>query len=359
MRNLRKLGVGILCLGCAAGAVFAGCSSDDSSGGTATNDAGGGGDSTAASTLYTRLGGHAGIRAAVNAIVGKELLDTDIASYFVYQTMTPTPAGHPNVDQLEECLTDQLGNAAGGPETYPTTVTDDAGTWTCRDMKSIHAQFNISGGTFSQFVMIAANELQALGVAPADITAVGGVLTGTSSEIVNATLADAGELPFTPTDGGADAGTLYQRLGGHAGIRGAVDAIVAQELNDPDIVTYFFNQTASVVPSGHPTADQLEECFTDLLAKAAGGTEAYPETVTDDAGSFACRSDMGAIHQPLKISGGTFTKFVMIAGTVLQNAHVATSDIATIASVLDATQGEIVDPNLADAGSMAYDAASP
>src|SRR3954454_10666391 len=74
---------------------------------------------------------------------------------------------------------------------------------------------------------------------------------------------------------------LYDRLGGHQGIRTAVNAIVAQELMDPEIVTFF----GAVGKAGHPTADQLEECFTNLLGKAAGGAEAYPTAVD----GFTCR----------------------------------------------------------------------
>ena len=74
---------------------------------------------------------------------------------------------------------------------------------------------------------------------------------------------------------------LYDRLGGHQGIRTAVNAIVAKELMDPEIATLF----ANVGQAGHPTADQLEECFTNLLGKAAGGAEAYPTTVD----GFTCR----------------------------------------------------------------------
>jgi hypothetical protein len=167
-------------------------------------------------------------------------------------------------------------------------------------------------------------------------------------------------------DAGGDAGsTLYSRLGGHAGIRGAVDAIVAAELMDADIKTYFFNQVATPVPVGHPTADQIEECFTDLLGMAAGGPETYPTTVvtlTDagaDAGSFLCR-DLGTIHQPLKISGGTFDKFVMIAGGVLTSAMgtapytYTAADITTVAGVLTGARSAVVDSNLNDAGAQVY-----
>jgi hypothetical protein len=374
MKNLRRVGAALVCAGAAATAVAVGCSSNSSpSGSGPSNEDAGGNGADAGSTLYARLGGHAGIRGAVDKVVGAELGDPDIASYFVFQTMVPAPAGHPNVDQLEECFTDQLANAAGGPESYPTTVTDDAGSWTCRDMSAIHAPFDISGGTFAKFVMIAAGELQSLGVASADVATIGSVLNGAQPVIVDPTLADAGELPFAydagasstvdagpPVDAGPDAATtLYQRLGGHAGIRAAVNDIVGAELGDPDLASYFFNQVTTPTPAGHPNVDQLEECFTDLLANAAGGSEAYPTTVTDDAGAWACRGDMTAIHASLHISGGTFSKFVVIAAGELQTLGVATSDITTIGSVLNGQETAVVDPNLADAGEMAYDAASP
>ena len=190
MHSQRWLGAVIVCAGATTLAIGGGCSS--SSNPVSNADSGG----TASTTLYTRLGEHAGIRAAVNAVVQAELGDPDIASYFFNQVATPVPAGHPNVDQLSECFTDQLANAAGGPETYPTTVTDDAGSWTCRDMATIHAPLHISGGTFTKFVTIAAGELGTLGVASADIMTIGGVLDGTQSAIVDSDLADAGELPY-------------------------------------------------------------------------------------------------------------------------------------------------------------------
>src|SRR5580698_3684066 len=87
-------------------AALMGCSSSKSNGSPpdASTEA-------ATSTLYARLGGHAGIRKAVDAIVGAELMDTRIASFFFNQVASPVPAGHPTVDQLSECFTDLLGSA--------------------------------------------------------------------------------------------------------------------------------------------------------------------------------------------------------------------------------------------------------
>ncbi|HXN33542.1 MAG TPA: hypothetical protein VN894_16850, partial [Polyangiaceae bacterium] len=166
---------GFRMLGAAPLLVAAGCSSPSATSPSGASPDGGAGVEGSTTTLYARLGGHAGIRGALDKVVQAELGDPALASFFFNQVQTPVPEGHPTVDQLTECLTDQLSNAAGGPETFPTTVTDDAGSFTCRDMATIHQPLHISGGTFDKFVMIAAGELQTLGVATADIQTVGAV----------------------------------------------------------------------------------------------------------------------------------------------------------------------------------------
>jgi hypothetical protein len=147
------------------------------------------------------------------------------------------------------------------------------------------------------------------------------------------------------TDGGvacATGATLYDRLGGYAGIHSALEAIVKNELADPDIASYFFNQVATA---------QIEDCFAVLLSQAAGGPYTYPPAggVTNDAGvTFVCR-DMATIHQPLLISGGSFDQFVSIAAATL-SPSVCAADLATIGSALEGTKPVIVYAPLADAG---------
>ena len=193
---------------------------DDTIGTAPSNDAGGGADGTVSdagggadaaspdsstTTLYERLGGHAGIRKAVNAIVGAELMNQDIASYFFFQSGAPGN-GHPTADQIEECFTDLVGSAANGPETYPTTITTDAGAYMCRSMQAIHASLLISGGTFDEFVMIAGSTLSSAGVSSSDVATLASVLNGTKPDIVTSSLADAGVEPYPGNDAGADAG---------------------------------------------------------------------------------------------------------------------------------------------------------
>ena len=169
-------------------------------------------------------------------------------------------------------------------------------------------------------------------------------------------------------DAGGDAGTLYTVLGGHAGIRAAVHAVVLKELADPVIATYFFNQT-SPPAAGHPSGEQIEECFTDLIASAAtvGGPETYvPNTTTvgpfndagvnigdggviDGGGTWTCR-DMTSVHAPLHISGPTFDQFVNNAASALATLGVMGADLNTLATILVGQRAAIVDKNLPDAG---------
>jgi hypothetical protein len=300
-----KTGLSLLGVMCATS--LAACSSDSSKTNAPPTDA-----------LYTRLGGHAGIRTAVNAIVAEELKDAEIAAFF---GAVGTP-GHPTADQIEACFTDLLGKAAGGAEVYPTVESG----FQCRDMASSHAGLHIPATSFDKFVTIAAGVLKGAGVADADIATIGSVLNGTKADIATGARA--------PGDAGTTT-TLYSRLGGHDGIRTAVNAIVTEELKDAEIAAFF----GAVGTPGHPTADQIEACFTDLLGKAAGGAETYPTTES----GFVCR-DMKTAHASLHIPAATFDKFVTIAAGVLKGAGVADADIAVVGGVLNGTKGDVVSP---------------
>ncbi len=163
-------------------------------------------------------------------------------------------------------------------------------------------------------------------------------------------VADVVTTGDAPSDGPGDAGTLYTRLGGHAGIRMAVNAVVAAELMNADIASYFFFQPGAPA-NGHPTADQIEECFTDLVGSAAGGPEQYPTTYTSEAGVYTCRS-MTTSHRALQINTGTFNSFVTIASGVLTSAGVSGTDIATLGGALLATEAQIV--TAGDGGAQAF-----
>jgi hypothetical protein len=185
-----------------------------------------------------------------------------------------------------------------------------------------------------------------LAIALGTLVSAGAIVAGCSDD--PATTTDAGTAPTgtttatgtttgtTPTDSGP-ASTLYDRLGKIDGIRGAVKAIVVEELKNDNIKSYFFFQ----LKGEKPTPADIEECLSQQLAAAAGGPEKYPLTLPS---GYACRGDMKATHERLHIPGATFDKFIEIAGGVLTAAKVAPADIQTVATVLIGMKGQVVDP---------------
>lgn len=168
-----------------------GCSDDETPNSSSTSSSTSSSSSSSsggATTLYERLGKHAGIRAALDAIVQDELADTSVAPFFA----TVGTAGHPTADQLTECLTNQLANAAGGPEAYPGVPADNKG-FQCRSMVQSHATLGITSSVFDKFVMIAGARLTTLGVASADVATVAGVLNSTKSDIVTSDAGTGGD----------------------------------------------------------------------------------------------------------------------------------------------------------------------
>ena len=186
------------------------CSSDEddgndtSSGGAGTSSSGG----STSLTLYQRLGEEPGLTTFVDKLVVEELKDADIASYFFFQSSGASggpAAGHPSVAAIKGCLVAQLGNAVGGPQSYPTT----AAGHTCRDMVSAHATLGIPGGVFDRFVGIAAAMLQpavvdaptAAGqISKAEFDTIAGFLTGTKTAIAQDKTRTDG--PFLQPDAG-------------------------------------------------------------------------------------------------------------------------------------------------------------
>lgn len=227
---LKRTVTAALCVAALGMGTLAGCGGDDdvdpgnnnntsssSSGGTTDGGASSGGSSSGGSssggettTLYERLGGKTGIRNALGAIVTKELEDPEIASFFGSLSAGPngtSAEGSPSATQLLECLTNQLGAAAGGPASevvYPTTVEDPQNgtqtSFTCRDMATSHAKLGIYSSVFDKFVTIAGGVLTEAGVAPADIETIASVLVSTKPQIATSDRTDNGGFDAAAVD---------------------------------------------------------------------------------------------------------------------------------------------------------------
>lgn len=186
-------------------------------------------------------------------------------------------------------------------------------------------------------------------IALGTLVSTGGLVAGCSDDAPatadggpkpTSTTTATGTTTTTPTGtGSTPSTTLYERLGKKDGIRTAIAAIVTEELKDPEIASYFVTPPA-IGTAGRPTREQIEECFTNLLASISGGTEKYPGLPADNKG-FQCR-DMKTSHAGLGIPGSIFDRFVGIAGAFLKG-KVSDADLGTIAGALNATRTDIVD----------------
>src|SRR5689334_19689588 len=76
--------------------------------------------------------------------------------------------------------------------------------------------------------------------------------------------------------GGTAALSLYDRLGGKEGLESFVQGVVETKiLTDADLKTFFFNQVATPIPAGHPSAKQIVVCFARFVGSALQA-DSYP-----------------------------------------------------------------------------------
>ena len=164
------------------------------------------------------------------------------------------------------------------------------------------------------------------------------------------------------TTGAAGAGaatlSLYERLGGKSGLEAFVkDVVETKILTDADLKTFFFNQVATPIPAGHPSATQIVVCFGRFVG-AALGADSYPGAPAADAAntntpSFTCRSMVEA-HQGassmLHIGSGTFDKFVgaiasslmpLVKPTATQAGEIPQAEFDALAAALTGQKASV------------------
>lgn len=270
------------------------------------------------STLYERLGEEAGIRAVVTDFVGRVVADPRINGYFL----------NANVDgaRLIDCLVRQVGNATGGPQTYPDPPGTPRG---CRDMASSHAGLGISQRDFDDLVGHLVAALMAAGVSEADIATIAGVLGPMASDIV--------EDPMNNE-------TVYQRVGRKPGIAAVVDAFIARVVADSRINGFF----------GRVDAPRLRTCLIRQVCGIDGPCE-YGQEVGATVGAvepgvsadMRCR-DMMSSHAGLRDTAGNpitiddFNALVEDLVIELRAARVSEADISAIGGALGPTCPQIV-----------------
>ncbi len=162
-------------------------------------------------------------------------------------------------------------------------------------------------------------------------------------------------------DGGQS--TLYDRLGGHSGIKQILTDVLVHLLQDPHQKTYF---VLNAPPLGlHPSGADIIECFTALLDSAVPGGPGTPYPPAPLASGYTCRGLAEAHHGMLadggtsradelnyRIPNGIFNDFVLIAAATAASAphNIKPADVNALGALLGSTRASVVDPSQPDSG---------
>jgi hypothetical protein len=368
--SFSRIGLALLALVGGAGGIVA-CS--DSSPAVVAKDTGAPDTGSAADagslTLYDRLGGKTGLEDFVKTVVETKILtDADLKTFFFNQVAMPIPAGHPSATQIVVCFARFVG-AALQADMYPGAAVNDAANtntpnFICRDMISAHksagTMLNIGSANFDKFIGYIAASLMPLvkstatmagEITQAEFDALAAALNGQKGAVTTA----------SAPSGGAFVPVLYDRLGGKSGLEAFVKGVVDNHiLTDADLKTFFFNQVASPIPAGHPSAKQIEVCFARFVG-AALQADSYPGAAVDDAtntntASFTCR-DMVSAHNSastmLHIGSGTFDKFIgyvamdltpLVKPTVTRAGEITQAEFDALAAALNGQKDAVTTP---------------
>ncbi|MEQ8976594.1 MAG: hypothetical protein RL846_01630 [Deltaproteobacteria bacterium] len=128
----------------------------------------------------------------------------------------------------------------------------------------------------------------------------------------------------TERDGGEVVGTLYDRLGGEAGITTVIQDFVGRVVADPAINGYFLNDGVN--------GTRLALCLVKQVGAVSGGPQTYPaEGEGPDADG--CRN-MTDSHAGLGISTQDFTDLATHLVDALNDAGVAASDVDAVVTAI-------------------------
>jgi hemoglobin len=162
----------------------------------------------------------------------------------------------------------------------------------------------------------------------ADMTSSDAVATDGSAVDAAATDAAEGDAAEGDASGADAAATLYDRLGGVAGIQAKLTQFVGIVMLDNRINGYFLNSTLD--------GTKFVTCLTLFVGKLTGGPQEYPNA------QLGCR-DMKTAHTGLKISKSDFDALAEDMVMALVAAGISSADIAGIAGGLGPLVGDIVE----------------
>jgi hemoglobin len=258
-----------------------------------------------ARSLWDRLGGEKGVQKIVDDLVEKVTADPRV-DFTRGGKVKLTPN---DVAKLKKDLVEQISTWTGGPYRY-----------TGPDMKQAHKDMGITNAQYDAFVADTREVLE-LNSAPADdVSAIIKALNDYRKDIVQAKV----ETPPAPEG----KKTLWDRLGGEAGVTKVVNDLVAAVANDPK-VDFFRDGRYKLDAAG---VARLKKLVVEQVSSLTGGPLKYDGLAMKEA------------HKGMAITDAQFDAFMDHVKEVLEKNKVASADVATILAAYNGYRKDVVQP---------------
>lgn len=253
--------------------------------------------------LWGRLGGEPAVRAVVRDFIGRAAQDPKVN----ITRGGRFPMDAKAVERVEQLLVEQISAATGGPLKY-----------TGRDMRTTHAGMAITDAEFDAAAADLAAALRKFNEPPRESNELLSIIGSTRKDIVM--------IPPTATP----TNSLYERMGGEAGIKAVVDDFVARAAANP-AVNFTRKGTANVWDPTPANVARLKQGLVDFIGQAAGGPLKYTGP------------DMKAVHKGMMITEAEFDALAVDLQASLVKLKVGAAEQAELMKAVAATRGDIVE----------------
>jgi hemoglobin len=250
-------------------------------------------------TLWERLGGEKNVARVVDSFLTLAVKDPRV-NFTRKPGVEPTPA---QLDTAKKHLLEYVSSITGGPLEYKG-----------KNMKDAHKGMGITNAEFDAAVAHLRTALQVHGAAQADRTLFMQLIEATRKDIVQPRI----EPP--------PATTLWERLGGEAGVTKIVDEFINAALKDPKVNFY---RDPKYVPQREQVV-KLKTRTVELISSLAGGPLKYSGMSMKDA------------HKGMGITNAEFDAAVGHLRNALHNAKAKPEDERILLSAVNNMRKDIV-----------------
>jgi hemoglobin len=248
-------------------------------------------------TLWERLGGEDGVKKVVDDLVATAATDPKV-------NFDRNGKVKVDVPKLKKQVVAFFSSATGGPIKY-----------TGKSMKEAHKGMGITEAEFNAFAGHLKAALEKNGVKADDVKTVMTAVGGTKADIV-----EPKKPPEPPS-----AKTLWDRLGGEAGVKKVVDDFVGAAAADPKVN---FDRNGKVKVD----VPKLKKSLVDFFSAATGGPFKYTGKSMKDA------------HKGMGITEAEFNATAGHLKASLEKNGVKPDDVKAVMDAVGGTKADIVEP---------------